>query len=65
MSDHLRQSRDDLYAMLAALEEAMLDQVREFERATGMAVRAIKLYPGAMEHGRPLTRAIEVAAQLR
>lgn len=30
MSDHLRTNRDELCAMLAALEEAMLDQIREF-----------------------------------
>lgn len=65
MSDHLRTNRDELYTMLTALEDALLDQVREFERQTGMAVRAVKLYPGAHENGRPLTRAIEVAAQLR
>lgn len=65
MSDHLRTNRDELYAMLAALEEAILDQVREFERQTGMAVKAVKVYPGGHENGRPITRALEVSAQLR
>lgn len=51
--------------MLTTLENSLLDPIREFERQTGMTVKAIKLYPGCHENGRPITRTIEVAAQLR
>lgn len=65
MTTHLTDARDQLYPLLQALEQSLLDQVREFERQTGMTVRAVKLYPGDWHNGRPITRALEVAAQLR
>lgn len=65
MSDHLRAARDDLYGMLTALEDSLLDHIREFERQTGMSVHSIKIYPGSQDDGRPITRSLEVSAQLR
>jgi phage gp37-like protein len=57
--------RNELFGAQAALEEALLAAVREFEKLTGMSVKSIKVYPGEWHAGRPITRAVEVGAQLR
>lgn len=57
--------RNQLLGAQAALEDAVLRAVQEFEKLTGMAVKSIKVYAGACHGGKPITRAIEVGAQLR
>jgi len=57
--------RDQLLAAQQALEESLLRSVQEFEKMTGMVVKSVKIYPGHWHDGLPITRAIEVGAQLR
>jgi hypothetical protein len=59
------EARDDLLSAQVELETHLLAAVQAFERLTGMVVRAVKVYPGLWHEGKPITRAIEVAAHLR